>query len=74
MSAVGESELQDSFIACCLKRSAQILREAFADFCGIHRSHMGEIERGRANVTLLTLLIIAKQLQVTASALLNEIA
>jgi transcriptional regulator with XRE-family HTH domain len=57
-----------------LRRNRGWSQEAFADFCGIHRSHMGEIERGRANVTLLTLLIISKQLQVTASALLNEIA
>ena len=49
-------------------------QEAFADYCGIHRSHMGEIERGNANVTLLTLLVIAQQLQITASALLKEIA
>ena len=48
-------------------------QEAFADRCGLHRSHMGEIERGKANMTLATLLIISSSLQVTASALLKDL-
>jgi transcriptional regulator with XRE-family HTH domain len=46
-------------------------QEKLADDCGLHRSHMGEIERGRANVTLSTLLIVAKTLQTTPAALLE---
>lgn len=49
-------------------------QEEFADKCGIHRSHMGEIERGETNLTLSTLLIISKQLQVTISNLFKGIA
>lgn len=49
-------------------------QEALADICGIHRSHMGEIERGHANVTLATLMAIAGSLQTTASALLKDAA
>ena len=48
-------------------------QEAFADRCGLHRSHMGEIERGKANMTLATLLIISSSLQTTASALLKDL-
>lgn len=49
-------------------------QEEFADKCGIHRSHMGEIERGETNLTLSTLLIISKQLQATISSLFKGIA
>ena len=46
-------------------------QELLADICGLHRSHMGEIERGHANVTLATLVIIAEKLETTAAALLK---
>ncbi len=46
-------------------------QERFAELCGLHRSHVGEIERGRANVTLGTLVIIAQKLQTTPAALLK---
>jgi transcriptional regulator with XRE-family HTH domain len=49
-------------------------QEEFADHCGIHRSHMGEIERGETNLTLSTLLVITKQLDITISALFKGIA
>ena len=49
-------------------------QEEFADVCGIHRSHMGEIERGETNLTLNTLLVVSKKLQVTISALFKGIA
>jgi len=49
-------------------------QEAFADRCGLHRSHMGEIERGRANMTLATLLVVASSLETTASALLKDLS
>jgi len=46
-------------------------QELLADICGLHRSHMGEIERGHANVTLATLVIIAEKLETTAAALIR---
>ena len=49
-------------------------QEEFADICGIHRSHMGEIERGETNLTLSTLLVISQKLEVTISALFKGIA
>src|SRR5579872_185939 len=33
MSPVGKTKLQDGFVACCLKRSAQLFRKALADCC-----------------------------------------
>jgi transcriptional regulator with XRE-family HTH domain len=36
----------------------------FADRTGLHRAHIGEIERGESNVTLQTLKILADALGV----------
>ncbi len=48
-------------------------QEEFADNCHIHRSHMGEIERGEVAVELITLAKIAKGLKMTAGAILDGI-
>jgi transcriptional regulator with XRE-family HTH domain len=43
--------------------SLGVSQEALADAAGIDRSHMGKIERGERNVTLLNLVRIAGALQ-----------
>jgi transcriptional regulator with XRE-family HTH domain len=45
-------------------------QEALADAAGIDRSHMGKIERGERNLTLLNLARIAKATGCKASELL----
>ena len=45
-------------------------QEALADAAGIDRSHMGKIERGQMNVTLLNLARIAKAVGLKPSELL----
>lgn len=45
-------------------------QEALADAAGIDRSHMGKIERGERNVTLLNVLKIAAALNKKAFELL----
>ncbi|QPQ54384.1 helix-turn-helix transcriptional regulator [Allosphingosinicella flava] len=53
------------------ERKAQGLsQEALADEAGIDRSHMGKIERGERNVSLLNVIRIAEALQSRASHLL----
>lgn len=47
-------------------------QEALADAAGIDRSHMGKIERGERNVTLLNVLRIAAALNNLPSDLLRE--
>ena len=49
-------------------------QEAFADECGINRSHMGEVERGETNLTFSTLYHISQTLEVSVSSLLQGIA
>ncbi|HEY6969642.1 MAG TPA: helix-turn-helix transcriptional regulator [Candidatus Angelobacter sp.] len=48
-------------------------QEAFADACGINRSHMGQVERGETNLTFATLYFIAKKLDTTIAALFQGI-
>jgi len=54
-----------------LRRKKGWSQEEMADICGLHRSHMGEIERGNVNMTLATLLIIAQTLEVPVADLLR---
>lgn len=49
-------------------------QEEFADICGIHRSHMGEIERGEKDISISTLQKISKGLNIELSALLQDVA
>jgi len=49
-------------------------QEAFADECGINRSHMGEVERGQTNLTFATLYHISQKLEVSVSSLFQGIA
>lgn len=54
------------------RKALQISLEALADLAEIDRSHMGKIERGERNVTLLNVLRIAKALQSKPSEILAE--
>jgi len=49
-------------------------QETYADICEIHRSHMGEIERGEVDATISTLAKLAKGLDITVSAMLKGVA
>ena len=44
------------------RRELELSQEALADAAGIDRSHMGKIERGERNVTILSLAKIANAL------------
>jgi DNA-binding XRE family transcriptional regulator len=56
-----------------LRKKKRASQECLADSCGLHRSHMGEIERGESNFTLGTLLLIVDRLDITVSELFNGI-
>lgn len=49
-------------------------QEELAARCGLHRSHMGEIERGQSNMTMSTLIAVVQTLEVSASTLFKDIA
>lgn len=52
------------------RKAARLSQEALADAAGIDRSHMGKIERGERNVTLLNIAKIADALERKPSDLL----
>lgn len=47
-------------------------QEALADLAGIDRSHMGKIERGERNVTILNIVRVAEALGCRSSDLLID--
>jgi transcriptional regulator with XRE-family HTH domain len=47
-------------------------QEQFAEFCGLHRTYMGHVERGEKNVSLSTVLRVANALGIRISALFGR--
>jgi transcriptional regulator with XRE-family HTH domain len=54
------------------RKQLDFSQEVLADASGIDRSHMGKIERGERNVTVLNVLRIAKALRTSACILFTE--
>lgn len=54
------------------RRSKNISQEELADYCGLHRTYVGSVERGERNVTLSTLETLATALGVSAPELLTK--
>lgn len=54
-----------------LRRATGLSQEAFADRCGLDRTYISGIERGKRNVSLENLKVLAKALSVTLSAMLE---
>ena len=54
-----------------LREKGGYTQESFADACGLHRNFMGAVERGRQNLTLKSLRLIAQSLGTTMSKLLS---
>lgn len=57
-----------------LRKIKGLTQEEFARECQLHRSHTGEIERGETNVTLSTLLTIARVVGTSVANLFKGIA
>lgn len=64
-SEVALMKLGDAIRATRLRR--KLSQEALADAAGINRTHMGEVERGKRNVSFLALLRIARAMDVEVS-------
>jgi transcriptional regulator with XRE-family HTH domain len=47
-----------------LRHAKGLSQESFADACGLHRTHVSLLERGKINVTVSTLQRIAQTLEV----------
>lgn len=54
-----------------MRREVAVSQEELAHICQLDRSHLGRIERGERNVTLLNVVRIARGLACTPSELLK---
>lgn len=54
------------------RKTMGLSQEALADLAEIDRSHMGKIERGERNVSLMNIIRIARAVGVEPSNLLSE--
>ena len=55
-----------------LRKEKGYSQEAFAVVVGVHRTYMGLIERGQANVTLETLNKVARALSINSSEVIRR--
>ncbi len=67
-----EGDLQRRFGSNLRKqrKSRYLSQESFADLLGVHRTYVGDLERGERNVTLRTVERLAERLGVPAADLL----
>ena len=56
-----------------LRRAKGLSQEAFADACGLDRTYISGIERGRRNVALRNIEVIARALGMTISELMRDL-
>ena len=56
-----------------LRLKRKMSQDVFAERSGLHRAHVGEIERGESNVTIQTLKIIADTLRVRIRDLVRDL-
>ena len=56
-----------------LRKKAGFSQEGFADAAGVHRTYMGTLERGEANVSLSNMHKIANALGITLSELFRTV-
>lgn len=54
------------------RKALSLSQEALADYAGIDRSHMGKIERGERNLTLLNMIRIAEAMNCKPSEILAD--
>lgn len=53
----------------CLRKKQRLRQTGLARLCGLHVSHISKIERGQANITIGTAVVLARSLQVSLSDL-----
>lgn len=54
------------------RKARGISQEALADLAGLHRTYVGDVERGERNISLLNMSKIAKALHIKLSELVSD--
>jgi transcriptional regulator with XRE-family HTH domain len=72
MTTEGKRELR--LFGESIRRERKLLgvsQEGFAELCDVHRTYIGQVERGEKNISLINILRIAKALRKKPSSLLE---
>lgn len=73
MSNEGQRELRQLGETIRKKRSAlDVSQEDFAELANVHRTYIGQLERGEKNVSFVNVLRVAKALKIKPSALFSD--
>lgn len=56
-----------------LRQEKGFSQEGLAETCGVHRAHLGQIERGEIDVSVMTLQRIGYGLEMSVSSLLRGV-
>jgi len=54
------------------RQALKVSQEALADAAGINRTHMGEVERGKRNISFMSIVKIATAMDAKASDIIAE--
>ena len=54
------------------RKLLKLSQEDFAETCDLHRTYVGQIERGEKNISFINILKIAKALSISPSILFNK--
>lgn len=73
MTPEGQRELRQLGAAIRQKREVMdVSQEDFAELAGVHRTYIGQLERGEKNVSFVSILRVAQSLKVKPSALFKD--
>lgn len=73
MPMEGQRELRQLGTAIRAKRKTlDVSQEDFAELADLHRTYIGQLERGEKNVSFINILRVAKALKIKPSALFSD--
>lgn len=73
MAVEGKAELRALGDAIRARRlNLGVSQEDFAELCDLHRTYIGQLERGEKNVSFTNVLRVARAFRVKPSALLSQ--
>jgi transcriptional regulator with XRE-family HTH domain len=73
MAVEGKSELRALGDAIRAERKKfEVSQEDFAEMCDLHRTYVGQVERGEKNISFINILRVSRALGVEPSLLLKR--